>query len=551
MNELFVKNLEILQEKSPTIAFFLQFHNLEKEQANIRFQKLPISLQDIDLLYIYGVNVFSYLSIKEWLDSDSIREVVFIEDDLDELYIFFSKKTSCTFLKDERIHFVYISTSCDKSYKDLANRFPTTCMEVIPSKAYLKHKREKFEKIRLELLRKTSLVDAFFTENLRSADVFNNFVRNSSKFSEVFLPSGFKNLFKNTPAIVCGAGPSLSQDKQLLKELENKALIIAGGSAIAALSSSITPHLGVAIDPNFDEYLRFKGSFAFEMPLFFSSRLFYSVLNTTNGFLGYLPAKRRGERWLEEYLQLDLEEVEKDLPEESFSVTSVAIALALFLGCNPIILSGVDLAYVNNRRYSEEVVVYDKPSLKEIESGKISSERLITTASFPSAVKWVMEAKAISDIVASNPSINFFRTSTKGLPIDGLATMPLSEFLKQHSTSYDVRGRVMCHILQNKLEMLPETLSYFFDEIEMSLKKCYKLLSDIIMSSNRESSFLAQVSLKEEKAYRHLLHDIELVLDHILLRLAKRKVEASEKDKWNYLKKTVNDYLCSFNVINR
>ncbi len=55
-------------------------------------------------------------------------------------------------------------------------------------------------------------------------------------------------------------------------------------------------------------------------------------------------------------MEIDAEPVGPELGPEAFSVTTIAIALAVEMGCNPILLDGIDLAYTGMKRYAEGVM---------------------------------------------------------------------------------------------------------------------------------------------------------------------------------------------------
>jgi hypothetical protein len=541
----FFKNLALLQERVPEVALHLSLmQNKPSKYEENKFFFEKKSLKNIDLLYVYGISASAYPFLKKWLDEDSLREVVFLEDELEKIFSFLHEKKAFSLLKDKRIHLVYLFQEDEKFYKELALKFTMSRLEVMATSLYLQQKRDKFDKIRLQLLRKTAWADGIFSERIKGEEVFENFIKNSAKFSEFFIVSHLKNIFKEIPAIVCGAGPSLSKDKEFIKQLENKALIIAGGSAITALSTSgILPHLGVAIDPNFEEYLRLKGGSAFEVPFFLAPRLNKGVLNTLNGFLGYLPAQGQAERWLEEFLQLSLEEVGKNLHFESLSVTPLTISLAQFLGCNPIIFSGIDLSYTEHKRYSEGVLVDNGCHFKEEEEKKIAGERLIKTDTFYSAIKWMMEEKSIATFVENHKENLFFNASKDGVKIQGVDFCPLARFVTKHcNRTFDLRGKLISFILQNQANKSSKRLFQFFEEMEKSLKRCDFLISDILLV-DKQKSFLAKLDLKDEKAYCYLLSDVEAVFDRLLKRLERRGAIGSDQVKWEHLQKMVRGYL--------
>ena len=119
-----------------------------------------------------------------------------------------------------------------------------------------------------------------------------------------FYANNLKGVFGGFPAIIVGAGPSLEYCIEDLKELKNRAFIIAGGSAVSALSKwGIEPHLIVAVDPNEEGRERFKKNYFFEVPLIYSLRTFPEVLTLSNPRLGYLRS------FLSNDLYSDFEEI--------------------------------------------------------------------------------------------------------------------------------------------------------------------------------------------------------------------------------------------------
>ncbi len=88
------------------------------------------------------------------------------------------------------------------------------------------------------------------------------------------------NATHGTPAVICGAGPSLKASAPALKELERRALIFAGGSTLSALKSlGVIPHFGIALDPNPEEHDRLLPASPLEMPFLYTNRLLPSVFS--------------------------------------------------------------------------------------------------------------------------------------------------------------------------------------------------------------------------------------------------------------------------------
>ena len=97
-----------------------------------------------------------------------------------------------------------------------------------------------------------------------------NVFENLHMKGEVKRADHLEGAFRGVPAIICGAGPSLSESIDALKELKDRALIIGGGSALAPLSRHHIPiHFSAALDPD-PPTERFYRQNHFETPLVLS-----------------------------------------------------------------------------------------------------------------------------------------------------------------------------------------------------------------------------------------------------------------------------------------
>ncbi|HSX25929.1 MAG TPA: 6-hydroxymethylpterin diphosphokinase MptE-like protein, partial [Chlamydiales bacterium] len=260
-----MSNLMLFQERFPALALLAP----SWECKAVVEETLPeLSIDKAELLYIYGLGTgSSYFQVKEWLKKDRQRRLIFIEQEEGVIASWLQRKETAEILSDPQVHLAF-----NETIDALADRFPMKRVEVI---ALPSHKGRRFQTLRLKILRKTTLSHALHLDRLHGYQPFQNFVQNLRHLPYSFYANGLKGSFQNVPAIVCGAGPSLQQSMPILRTLENKALLIAGGSTLAALSSQgVMPHFGMAIDPNLEEYRRLRNSFAFHVPLLYSTRVF-------------------------------------------------------------------------------------------------------------------------------------------------------------------------------------------------------------------------------------------------------------------------------------
>ncbi|HEX2583416.1 MAG TPA: 6-hydroxymethylpterin diphosphokinase MptE-like protein, partial [Chlamydiales bacterium] len=368
----------------------------------------PLDLTNIDVLYLFD-RAANYPFVKGWLHENAERRLVLLEPDPGVVAALLQQKSALFEDPQVDLEFAPFDTA------ELAERYPAKRIELLGP-----------QKLRLELLRKTTLSHALFTDRLHGYQPFENFVRNLPHLKGAFYANALKGAFQGIPAIVCGAGPSLQTAIPLLKKLDRKALIIAGGSAVAALSArGVLPHFGMAIDPNLEEYRRFRNSLALECPLLFSTRLFPGVFQTCNGPFGYIRSGIGGapELWLEEELGLMEPLLGENLSDESTSVMPICLAFAQHIGCPTILLAGVDLAYTGGKRYADGISEEKEP-FKEIEAARSAADRILRRKDkrgklVHTAVRWVMEAAALGHFAKKHPEIRWINATEGGLRIDG------------------------------------------------------------------------------------------------------------------------------------
>lgn len=474
----------------------------------------PFSLGQAEVFYFYGLGTGqAYFQCKEWLHANRERVLVFLEDDSGIISSFLHTAQALEILADPQVHIELFSRK-ETDIQTLAERYPVQRVEIAGSSS-----KRQLKSIRLKLLRKTALSYAIQLDRLHGYQPFQNFIENLPELPRSFYANRLKGIFQGVPAIVCGAGPSLGATIDTLKEMEDKALLIAGGSTLAALSSQgVLPHFGMAVDPNLEEYRRLKNSFAFEVPLLYSTRVFPAIFQTSNGPFGYMRSGIGGvpELWLEELLGLLDPLIGETLAPESISVTSICIAWAQFLGCNPILLNGIDMAYTGNKRYASGVSEEEELAFLEIDEEKTAADRIVKRKdrngkSVYTAVRWLMESSSISQFAKSHPEIQFINTTEGGIGFEGIDYQPLSQAVLPFS-SCDIRNRVQAAI--HGAPMPAHTQSLIEEkiaELRLSLERVIEHLQ-ILSGEKKGSTHLAEMEIKEEIATLYLFYDCAQVL---------------------------------------
>lgn len=476
----------------------------------------PILIDKSELIYCYGLgNGAAYFQCKEWLRGGKERKLIFLEDEPGRIAAFLHLAEAVEILSHLQVHLELFSRK-SKEIESLAERFPFKRVEVVA----LSSKKRGFQRLRLQLLRKTALSHALHMDRLHGYQPFENFVKNVRRIPSSFYANALKGTFQNVPALICGAGPSLQQSIDCLRTLEKKALLIAGGSTLAALSAQgILPHFGMAVDPNLEEYRRMKNSFAFEVPLLYSTRVHPDIFQTCNGPFGYMRSGIGGvpEVWMEEELGLkDDPLIGNFLSPETISVTGICIAWAQFLGCNPILLNGIDLAYTGNKRYAAGVAQEEELVFQAMDAEKSVADRILKRKDrmgkpIYTAVRWVMESASISYFAKKHPEVRFVNTTEGGIGFKGIAYVPLAQAVKQFK-EWEIRKTVFEKIAtSSRLTNTGKRIKEKMDELRRSLCKVIGYLK-ILSGENRGSAALAEMEMGEEIAYLYLFYDIYQIL---------------------------------------
>ena len=480
---------DVLEERYPNLSFLLRMDetaslpfslhedNLDKEVGKAI---KPLKMEALEVVYIYGLGLgYYYFPFKEWLAENKERDLIFIEESLSVLKVFLEMEHAGEILSHPQVH---IRFNLDKKrltsfVEECARSFPVERMGIIALSSYKKRHRSRFYRLRLKLHRQTTIEHALFHENRYYNHFIDNFIPNFYRMENSFDGNGLKDAFKDIPAIVCGAGPSLANDIETLRRLQERALIFAGGSAITALShQGVIPHFGIAYDPNEEELKRFMAASSFEIPILYASRLHAGIFNTCNGPSGYLHTQTGGwaEYWMEDKLGLNQEPLQMGFTMEALSVTTAALQLACSYGCNPIILVGVDLAFTNNQAYTLGVMTSSSARLKKRKEEVRTSEKLLSRKDIygnpiSTLIKWVMESATISTFVKNNSDFTFINATSGGLGFKNVPNTLLHKL--SFSCCYDLYGMVHQAIETHPLPIAPGKIEEQITLLRESLEK--------------------------------------------------------------------------------
>jgi len=310
----------------------------------------------------------------------------------------------------------------------------------------------------------------------RISNLFNNMTVLSESTSAYELGS----IFRNIPGIIVSAGPSLDKNIETIRNASGKAVIIGVDTSLKSLlSKGVIPNIVVTMDPQAVNYKKIEGietqrvrniSLVFDpegndsIPKKFSGPKFF--INTMNTFSDWLIG-----------LSVDL----PDFPR-MLTVSNTAFCLARYLGCNPIILTGFDFSFPEDKHHVKGSSLTWKP---DFEGGQFKEIESI----------YGCKVKTIDQFIYMKNYLEREITRTQALCIDateggalirGTEIMPLqraiTEYLSNNNTGINDRLK---NVVSNKNGLNPEkTIN--------GLRRLKSEIDQIAMVTNQARSLIRQ-----------------------------------------------------------
>lgn len=255
-----------------------------------------------------------------------------------------------------------------------------------------------------------------------------------------------KDALSGYPAVIVGSGPSLELDLELLKTLKDRALIIAAGSSIQALlHHGIRPHLIVSMDGGEANVSVFEDLELSDIPFVYAPFIHYKIIEKVRGPLYHLVLNVDT---ISTYL-LGLKEKDRRFYSTS-SVSGTAIQLALYLGCQQVLLTGQDLSYPNDTFYSTGVDHIDDEHLqKSIEEAEDWIPN-VQGGKNRISKKMLNTLRDIEELIAIHAEgVEYINCSQRGAIIQGTTYMPMHEFFAR-TPAPATEGQTIEEILQAK-----------------------------------------------------------------------------------------------------
>lgn len=573
----FTENWALFVQRYPEFSFFIfpennpyEFFFSPQQEINLRkkgekpfyskqgvFQELKRQfsseeIENYETIYIYSLGLgYPFFFLHSWLQKNPQKELIFLEEDPHLLYAFLHTKQAKKLILHPQVFIECLfSKSKPQEMKKIACKYVAKHIGFFPSGGKPSSKIATRKK---QLFAACLFEEGVFTDRWQSYIHFTHFLQTTRHIQEMYDLNSWKQAFFQVPAIVVGAGPSLIDLQSELSLCTENALILAGGAALAACSNAQIPfHIGTAIDPNPFEFDLLKENLYLEKPLIYMLRTYAKVLFLSNAPSIYAKTvfSSQLEKWWQQKMELEGPFIGEKLPsQEVLSVTALNLAIAQFLGCNPIILAGVDLAYSQDqKKYPEQLF-----SLLKLKQAKepLSLEKEIFLESAKGKVRtnlpWILEEKVLSKFASRHKNTQFWEVSPKGLCFSSIPYLPLKELREKYLTKqYDIEGKIFSCLQKSKDPSFFLKQKQVEEELVQSLLRVKQYVDRIAQNitpegETRGKGAFAEIELPNEIAYQLLFYDTLDQLD-LYMRKVDRAKKRNKQEKWRLFSQMIEAF---------
>ena len=338
------------------------------------------------------------------------------------------------------------------------------------------------------------------------------------------------NKFEGLPAILVSAGPSLNKNMHFLKEIRNKAVIVAVGSAIKILDSNgIIPHFRFAFDGSNLEENIFKNIDTESSALIFGDELSPGILPDYKGKKIRMVLDIN---YLLRYIQEDVYKSTFTIAS-GFSIANVALDALIKLGCKKIIFMGQDLCYTEGSLYAKGSWTNDEMDLSTqgfIKTKNIFNQEVYTDKPF-------MGMKSlIENMINRNPAIEYINATEGGLHIEGTKDEVFEDVRRDDLLKeYDLEDII--NDIYNKYHFSENTDKIYKAVIDIDLE-----IDDLLIENDKRIRVLKKINKYKER---------KMGVNKLIYELGYVKTFEDILEKNSFYKNSVKKILTSkFNTIN-
>ena len=318
----------------------------------------------------------------------------------------------------------------------------------------------------------------YATLSTKSQVYLDNFVRNFPLAITVPGIRPFAKHFTDTPAVIVSAGPSLDKNIHDLRGQEDRVLILATDTTLKPLlAAGIEPHFVMTCDPSYANYLHLSEAVTRDALLVMEAT---AHPQSPEGF-----AERTLACTYTNPLMESLSELlgDKGTLNVWGSVATMALDFALFLGCDPVVFIGQDLAYTDGRLYCSGVY-FEKEWFRDLHTPEEYEEKLAQlraknkaqafTDIYGNSIETTRALIAYRDwiikLIGDHPERRFINATEGGILHGPVEILTFRETLARHcNQDLNLRSRIDAIYSEARKSTAPDTaknLAPLFKELK-------------------------------------------------------------------------------------
>ena len=225
-----------------------------------------------------------------------------------------------------------------------------------------------YDKVRNELVRQYLVIRPLMEVNVRTAtNLQENTLRNLPHMINAPDVGELKDKFKDIPFILIGAGPSLDESIDFLKEVKNKAIIVASNTPYRKLiNNGIRPHLVVTADPMRPTLSGFHNVNTEGVPLACPYSAYPEIVERFSGkILSWCTFNP-----IASFLKKQLGHKDGTVIMEQGTVSGCVLDLSKVFGCRKVLFVGQDMSVQDDGKYYTDDSFYADHGNHYVEKGK-------------------------------------------------------------------------------------------------------------------------------------------------------------------------------------
>ena len=354
---------------------------------------------------------------------------------------------------------------------------------------------------------------AINTSNSHHKEWVRNYVMNLRYMDNVRPLESLRPYFKDRPAIVVAAGPSLEENLETLKKVGDKALVVGVGSGVSILESyGIKAHMLGSMDGSkLQEKIFMNLKYNKDSMLFYSIQGYYKV-----------PTHVSGRKFLMNQTAMD-KYLHKKLGWKYFnkysapSISNVITYNLSQLGCNPIIILGQDMCYSKNKSYAKGATYFGEFKEEDLEGNPNYIKTLNNRGEQVYTTGGLLSFKyATEDIIRAHISTTYLNGANQGLKIEGAENIDFNQYYEENlSLNEDIDLPESFNENSEKAELIKKQI---YEENQKVIHSCEGIVKAI---EQKDKDLISIIKEKEEilstiPLYNEVLKDLLYFIEYLL-----------------------------------